>query len=158
MEAANVNPTEEEFYYFCYQCRLEFQITWLSFISISSDEREFTCVNCKREVVAVFKVEKSDFDDCYPYPCEVCDVRFRTLTQLLHHSYLHSDALPFKCDFCQGVFPKSSLFNRHRVPKTLQCNKCSKSVLGEFCPARVFDEKNEFICKKCSIGSELPST
>ncbi|GFY61407.1 hypothetical protein TNIN_105811 [Trichonephila inaurata madagascariensis] len=151
MSEANVNPTEEEFFYICYQCRLGFQTTWLSFISISSQKTEYTCVKCGTEFASGFKVQKLYFDYCYPHPCEFCEMRFRTSTQLLPHSYLHSGALPFKCPFCEKAFPIISLFNRHQVPKTVHCSKCYKSFIGKFCRARVFDEKDAFICVKCFI-------
>ncbi|GFX83621.1 hypothetical protein TNCV_325701 [Trichonephila clavipes] len=157
MAEANVNPTEEAFYYFCYLCRLRFKITRLSFVYISCHETEYTCVKCGKEFGFGFKVKELDFDDCYPYRCEVCEGRYQDSTQLLNHSYHHSGAWPLKCPFCQKGFPINFLFNMHLYPKSVQCSKCSESFLGKFCPARVFDENDEVICEKCSNGSELPS-
>ncbi|GFY61408.1 hypothetical protein TNIN_105821 [Trichonephila inaurata madagascariensis] len=154
MAEANVNSSEEEFYCFCYQCRLKFINSRLFFISISSDETKFTCVKCGITFALGLIVKKSDFDDYYPHCCEVCGMRFRTSNQLFHHSYHHSNNWPFKCYFCQKGFPFNCRYKRHLSPKTVQCCKCSESFLGNFCPARVFDENDEFKCEKCSNDNE----
>ncbi|GFY41184.1 hypothetical protein TNIN_483761 [Trichonephila inaurata madagascariensis] len=94
MAEANVNPTEEEFSYFCCQCKKGFGRARLPFILIASQETEFTCVICRITFASGFQVLNADFNTL-PYRCEVCGMRVRTSTQLLHHSYHHSGDWPF---------------------------------------------------------------
>ncbi|GFR25876.1 hypothetical protein TNCT_422351 [Trichonephila clavata] len=154
MAEAKVNPTEEDFYYSCCRCRMGFRSIWLSFIPISSQKSEFTCVKCGIAFSNGFKVKKSDFDHIYPHPCEICGMRFQNSTQLLYHSYHHTGAWPFKCPFCRMGFTAKSYFERHIATKSFQCSKCSEDFLGTYCPARPFSGNDMLSCEKCSSGSK----
>ncbi|GFR25879.1 hypothetical protein TNCT_422361 [Trichonephila clavata] len=157
MAEAKVNHTEEEFYYFCKCFKMGYRQTRLPFISISSQEIEFSCVKCKVRFSSGFKMKKPYFDDRYPHRYEVCVCvnRYPNSTQLLYHSYHHTDAWPFKCNFCQKGFPLKSRYERHFTTKTVQCRKCSASFQGKFCSARRFRENDDFNCEKCSSASNL---
>ncbi|GFY61405.1 hypothetical protein TNIN_105791 [Trichonephila inaurata madagascariensis] len=87
-----------------------------------------------------------DFDESSPHRCEICGMRFRTSTQLLHHSYHHSDSWPFKCHLCQTSFPTQFWLKKHFRTKTVQCNNCSVSFQEKFCsgwpPRRLHEMSN----------------
>ncbi|GFQ75851.1 hypothetical protein TNCT_222461 [Trichonephila clavata] len=154
MAESKVNPTEEEFSYFCDHCKKGFKRKRLSFISISSLQEEFTCIKCEIAFANGFKLKKSDFPVSYPHSCEVCGMRFQTSTLLLYHSYYHTGAWPFKCPFCRMGFPIKSCFERHFTTKTIKCCKYSEAYLRKFCSAPSFFENDELNCEKCSSGSK----
>ncbi|GFS61858.1 hypothetical protein TNIN_420631 [Trichonephila inaurata madagascariensis] len=154
MAESNVYPSEEDFFYFCFDCRNTLKETEKEFLYVGALGPCYTCNLCRQEFEAGFKREKIKLDKTKmpSCSCAVCGKTFGRSDTLLHHSYQHSKQWPYQCSFCQKGFAIHSLLKKHErkrnTVREIQCNKCFKYFLGKIC----FALQSGAYCEECSNG------
>ncbi|GFY35688.1 hypothetical protein TNCV_2619801 [Trichonephila clavipes] len=155
MAEGNVYLSEEDFSYFCFDCRNKAKETDKDFFYVGALGPCYTCSDCGHVFEAGFKREKGNSITTASLRCKVCGKTFERRDQLIPHSYEHSDAWPYRCSFCQKGFAFHSKFERHerahRTVRKICCRKCSIYFQGKIC----FDMRFDAYCEKCSDGSSL---
>ncbi|GFS61860.1 hypothetical protein TNIN_420641 [Trichonephila inaurata madagascariensis] len=152
MAESNIHPSEEDFSYFCFDCRNTIQDTQKDFFYVGALGPCCTCTVCGEEFEAGFKREKMNSFDRPSYLCDVCGKPFRTSQQLSHHSYHHSNQWPHRCPFCQKGFAIRAYLERHtrkrNTLRTIRCTNCLNFFSGKICSNMLPDAH----CEKCSSG------
>ncbi|GFW54576.1 hypothetical protein TNCV_5109501 [Trichonephila clavipes] len=151
-----VNASEEQFSYFCHPCRNRCRETERIFIAVSSVESCFLCVKCREIFYRGFKTEKLNTTDTLPHRCNNCGWTFRKSSELLYHSYRHSNQWPHRCSFCQKGFAIHSHLEHHKLVQNLKCESCLHTFRGRICPhwlSQLTLKKEDLMCEKCSNGS-----
>ena len=112
-------------------------------------------------------------DEERPFPCTVCDMKFKLSSHLKNHMYLHSNKT-FSCSFCSRTFRQKypwqqHVENLHHFPKPhnvypFKCAICPRSFKSRFIlqshqklKNHVFivgkpGSKTSFTCTSCSIS------
>ncbi|GFY73591.1 hypothetical protein TNIN_153971 [Trichonephila inaurata madagascariensis] len=153
MAEGNVYPSEEDFSYFCFDCRNTAEESEKDFFYVRAMGPCYTCSYCGDVFEAGFKREKVNSTGTASLRCKVCGKTFPRSDKLLHHSYQHSHQWPYRCSFCQKGFAVRSDFERHKrqraTVRKICCNKCSNYFQGKLC----FNMRSDAYCEKCSDGS-----
>ncbi|GFQ64678.1 hypothetical protein TNCT_4491 [Trichonephila clavata] len=72
MAEGYVNPVKKKLCYFCAPCEREFNYTQTSsFISVSSEGSEFSCIRCGKKFTSGFKANV-DSTDTSSRDCNIC--------------------------------------------------------------------------------------
>ncbi|GFY48424.1 hypothetical protein TNIN_68351 [Trichonephila inaurata madagascariensis] len=151
------DPSDEEFSYFCRLCKKRYGKR--KFHVFSSPDY-LTCIKCDNIFKVGFRTTRNVQKDIQPHYCEVCGMRFRTKTNLTHHSFEHSNEWPYRCTFCHKGFAIRASFEKHMekrdIIRDFFCIGCCENFGGKICPdlfKPLQGRQYPLKCETCSDGS-----
>lgn len=124
----------------------------------------FECGSCgmkfEKKVHLVRHVaQHNTIDPERPFPCVICNQRFRQMSTLLQHSAIHSNDRPFACDVCHKAFNRASTLISHKKThseiKPYVCHICQRGFFQKGnLKNHLFSHTNErpYKCDFCDRG------
>ncbi|GFY53459.1 hypothetical protein TNIN_241461 [Trichonephila inaurata madagascariensis] len=90
------------------------------------------------------------------YRCSVCKRTFRDSTELLYHSYYHSQEWPHRCPFCNKGFAIPSYLEMHKRDRNIiretYCRNCLRAFQGKWCHGMLDQLAGLVCCESCSTS------
>ncbi|GFU66514.1 hypothetical protein TNCV_639481 [Trichonephila clavipes] len=157
MAEDNAHPSEEEFSYFCFDCRNTTEETEKEFLYAGVLGACYTCTQCGEEFEAGFKTEKMNSGDTLPHSCDICGRTLRnSQPNFLYHSYKHSNKWPHRCPFFQKGFAILCFFEEYmRIRDNVRAICCIKYLnhfRGKICFKLLRSRTTHLYFQKCVDG------
>lgn len=96
-------------------------------------DNKYKCEICnmKFKTLSIFRCHLLIHNNIRPFPCSTCPKSFRTRYALINHERIHSNEKPFVCDICLKSFRQVTHMKHHRMRHTNDMPvKCPECQMG----------------------------
>lgn len=138
------------------------------------EKQKYKCDRCDSLFTSKIKLDKHLFNkhtvpNERSFPCDDCEKRFKSSSNLMQHRKVHLAEKPYQCPLCSKSFSFKSNLQKHqgksrcrRPPgEPIQCHVCQKIFKKEFLlksHLRRHDTERPFSCEQCDMKFKYKST